>query len=274
MKKLLFIVFTILLAALSGCSSNSSGNEFKTVKVGISGSDTRVWDYISEKAEKEGIKIEIVKFSDYVQPNMALAEGEIDANAFQTVAYFNAFKKDHKLDLSAIGTTVLAPMGVFSNKVKDISEIQKGDEIAVPNDVTNLGRALLLLEKANLIKLKAGFDGKGGLENVTDYKGLKITPVVAGQAPRALDDVAASVINNGIAVDAGLNPKEDAIFREDKTAVPYVNIIAAQTKRKNDKTLIKLVEIYQSEAVTKFIQKTYKGATIPTIIPVKEIQNL
>ncbi|WP_409294569.1 MetQ/NlpA family ABC transporter substrate-binding protein [Peribacillus sp. SCS-26] len=274
MKKLLSIILVVVLAALAGCSSSGSGEETKTVKLGISGSDTRVWDFISKKAEKEGIKIEIVKFSDYVQPNMALAEGEIDANSFQTVAYFNEFKKEHNLDLSAVGTTVLAPMGLFSNKVKSPKEIGKGDEIAVPNDVTNLGRALLLLQKAGLIQLKEGFDGKGGLENITEDNGIKITPVTAAQTPRALDDVAASIINNGIAVDAGLNPKEDPIFREDKTAVPYVNIIASQSDRKNDKTLKRLVEIYQSKSVSDFIKKTYKGATIPTKLPVKEIENL
>ncbi|MFX3623389.1 MAG: MetQ/NlpA family ABC transporter substrate-binding protein [Ectobacillus sp.] len=278
MKKLLAVLLASLLLLITGCGSQnatSSAKEVKTIKLGISGSDTRVWDFVKQKAEKEGINIEIVKFSDYVQPNIALAEGEIDANAFQTAAYFNAFKKERNLDLTAIGTTVIAPMGVYSKKIKSVKELKEGDEIAVPNDITNLGRALLLLEKAGLIKLKEGFDGKGGVENIIENpKKLKITPVVAGQTPRALDDVAASVINNGIAVDAGLNPSKDPIFREDKTAKPYINLIATQTKRKNDKTLQKLVEIYQTEEVANFIKETYKGALIPTFVPVKEIENV
>ncbi|MFD3448876.1 MetQ/NlpA family ABC transporter substrate-binding protein [Microbacteriaceae bacterium 4G12] len=278
MKKLLTIILACLLAISSGCSTKketAAGKESKTVKIGVSGSDTRVWDFVKQKAKKEGITIDIVKFSDYVQPNMALAEGEIDANAFQTVAYFNAFKKEKNLDLTAIGTTVIAPMGLYSKKIKSVKDVKDGDQIAVPNDVTNLGRALLLLQKAELIQLKEGFDGKGGLENiVANPKHLKITPVVAGQTPRAMDDVAISAINNGIAVDAGLNPIKDSIYHEDQTAKPYINIIAAQTKRKNDKTLQKVVEIYQSDEVANFIKETYKGATIPTFVSVKEIESL
>jgi D-methionine transport system substrate-binding protein len=278
MKKLLTIILAALLLVTAGCGSNQTSGtakEEKTIKLGISGSDTRVWDFVKQKAKKEGIHIEIVKFSDYVQPNIALAEGEIDANAFQTIAYFNAFKKERNLDLTAIGTTVIAPMGLYSKKIKSVKDIKNGDQIAVPNDVTNLGRALLLLGKAGLVQLKEGFDGKGGLENITgNPKNLKITPMAAGQTPRALDDVAASIINNGIAVDAGFNPSKDPIFREDKTAKPYINIIATQTKNKNDKTLKKLVEIYQTDEVANYIKEVYKGAQIPTFVPVKEVENL
>ncbi len=274
MKKLLFVLASILLI-VTGCSNKTSTPVEKTIKVGISGSDTRVWDFVKEKAKKEGINIEIVKFSDYIQPNLALSNGEVDVNAFQTVAYFNSFKKDRNLDLTAIGTTVLAPLGLYSKKIKSVQDLKNGDQIAVPNDTTNLGRGLILLEKAGLIKLKQGFDGKGGLENIVENpKNLKITPVAAGQTPRAMDDVAASIINNGIAVDAGFNPSKDPIFREDQTAKPYINIIATQTKRKDDPTLKKLVAIYQTEEVANFIKETYKGAQIPTSIPVKDIENL
>lgn len=272
MKKWFVLMLSFLLATniLIGCS-----NQDNVIKVGISGSDTRIWDYIKQKAQKEGIEIQIVKFSDYVQPNLALADGDIDANAFQTITYFNEFKKERNLDLTAIGTTVLAPMGVYSKKYKDISQIPDGSTITIPNDPTNAGRALLLLQKAGLIQLRAGFNGKGSVEAIThNPKNLKIIPVAAPQTPRTLDDAAAAVINNGIAVDAGLKPTKDPIFREDQTAKPYINIIAVQTKNKNNPNLQKLVKLYQSEDVKEHIEKVYDGGYIPTFIPITEIENL
>ncbi|MCM3728963.1 MetQ/NlpA family ABC transporter substrate-binding protein [Neobacillus cucumis] len=278
MKKLLFTIIILALAVLgAGCSSQSgdkkaSGKESVTVKVGISGTDTRQWDYVAKKAKKEGINIEIVKFSDYVAPNTALAEGELDANAFQTVAYFDVFIKEHKLDLVPIATTVLAPMGIYSDKYKDVKDIPKGAKIAVPNDASNQGRALLLLQTAGLIKLAKDFDPNGSIDQVTENpKNIKFVQVAPAQTPRVLPDVAASVINNGVANDAGLKPLKDAIFHESKTATPYINIIAVNAKDKNNKTLKRIAELFQEEDTAKFIDKEYDGNLIPTFVPLKNI---
>jgi D-methionine transport system substrate-binding protein len=273
MKKL-FLAGLILALAVTGaaCSSSTSGEETVKVKVGVSGSDNRIWDYVSEKAEKEGIEVEIVRFSDYVQPNIALAEGELDANAFQTISYFNAFKKEHDLDLTPIATTVIAPMGIYSEKYKTADEIPEGGKIAVPNEATNMGRALLLLQEAGLITLPENFDGNGSVDKIVDNpRNLEIVPVVAGQTPRVLPDVAASIINNGIAVDAGFNPTEDSIFHESETATPYINIIAVRTEEKENETLQKLADLYQQDDVKEFIEKEYKGSTIPTFVPLSDI---
>ncbi|TYS17963.1 MetQ/NlpA family ABC transporter substrate-binding protein [Rossellomorea vietnamensis] len=273
MKKIL-LALLILAAAVTGagCSNSTSGEETKKVKIGVSGSDNRIWDFVSEKAEKEGIEVEIVRFSDYVQPNIALAEGELDANAFQTISYFNAFKKEHDLDLVPIATTVIAPMGIYSDKYKSADEIPEGGKIAVPNEATNMGRALLLLQEAGLITLPEDFDGNGAVDKIVDNpKNLEIVPVVAGQTPRVLPDVAASIINNGIAVDAGFNPTEDSIFHESETATPYINIIAVRAEDKDNETLQKLGELYQQDDVKEFIEKEYKGSTIPTFVPLSEI---
>ncbi len=274
MKKLLLTAIILALAVFSAaCSSSTSGKEKeKEVKIGVSGSDNRIWDFVAKKAEKEGIKVEIVRFSDYVQPNIALAEGELDANAFQTISYFNAFKKEHDLDLSPIATTVIAPMGIYSEKYKDVKNIPEGGKIAVPNEATNMGRSFLLLQEAGLITLPEDFDGNGSIDKIVDNpKNLEIVPVVAGQTPRVLPDVAASIINNGIAVDAGFNPVEDSIFHESATATPYINIIAARTEDKDNKTLKRLGELYQEDDVAEFIEKEYKGSTIPTFVPLSEI---
>lgn len=274
MKKWLIAILVLVLSFAAGCSggSKTNGKEQVKLKVGVSGSDTRIWDYVSKKAKKEGLDIEVIQFSDYVQPNMALAEGELDLNAFQTISYFNAFKKEHKLDLIPLATTVLAPMGIYSEKYKSVDEIPEGGKIAVPNEATNMGRAFLLLQEAGLIKLPEDFDGNGSLDKIKENpKKLEIVPVVAGQTPRVLPDVAASIINNGIAVDAGFNPVKDSIFHESATAKPYVNILAIRAEDKDRKELNKLAEIYQQDDVAEHIKKVYKGSTIPTFIPLSEI---
>jgi D-methionine transport system substrate-binding protein len=274
MKKLLLSLIIITLAIISAaCAEKTSeGKESTTVKLGISGTDTRIWDFIAKKAEKEGINIEIVPFSDYVAPNTALAEGELDVNAFQTVAYFDVFIKEHKLDLVPIATTVLAPMGIYSEKYKDVKDIPDGAKIALPNDASNQGRALLLLQEAGLITLPEDFDANGDLTQIKENpKNIEFVPVVPAQTPRALPDVAASLINNGVASDAGLSPLEDAIFHESETATPYLNIIAVQAKDKDNKTYKRVAELYQSEDTAKFIEEEYKGNLIPTFVPLSNI---
>ncbi|MCM2588165.1 MetQ/NlpA family ABC transporter substrate-binding protein [Rossellomorea marisflavi] len=272
MKKWIILSLILLIGGFAaGCSSSASKDETK-VKIGVSGSDNRIWDFVAKKAKKEGIDIEIVRFSDYVQPNLALEEGELDANAFQTISYFNEFKKEHDLDLTPIGTTVIAPLGLYSEKYKSVDDIPDGAKIAVPNEATNMGRAFLLLQEAGLIELPEDFDGNGSLDKIKkNPKNIEIVPVVAGQTPRVLPDVAASIINNGIAVDAGFNPVKDSIFHEDDTATPYINIIAARIEDKDNKTLKKIVELYQEEDTADFIKKEYNGSTIPTFVPLSKI---
>ena len=274
MKKLLLSIIVLALVIIgAGCAEKTSeGKESTTVKLGVSGTDTRIWDFVAKKAEKEGINIEIVPFSDYVAPNTALAEGELDLNSFQTVAYFDVFIKEHKLDLVPIATTVLAPMGIYSEKYKDVKDIPDGAKIALPNDASNQGRALLLLQEAGLIKLPENFDANGDLNQIKDNpKNLEFIPMVPAQTPRALPDVAASLINNGIANDAGLSPLNDAIFHESETATPYLNIIAVQGKDKDNKTYKRIAELYQSEDTAKFIEDEYKGNMIPTFVPLSNI---
>jgi D-methionine transport system substrate-binding protein len=274
MKKFVLSILLLALVAFTAACSSGDAEETKTVKLGVSGTDTRIWDFIAEKAEKEGIEIDVITFNDYVQPNTALAEGELDANAFQTVAYFDEFIKEHDLDLVPIATTVLAPMGIFSDKYTDVSEIPDGGKIAIPNDVTNGGRALLLLEEAGLIGLKDDYNGAlTTVENdvVDNPKNLEIVPMVAAQTPRALADVDASVINNGIANDAGLNPIKDSIFHESETAINYLNIIAVRAEDKDNETLKRVAELYQEEDTAEFIEKEYDGTMIPTFVPLENI---
>ena len=274
-KKLTALLLGITLgaAAFAGCGQSKStpaaadSNKKQIIKLGVTGDEHKVWDNIKERLAKENIELQIVSFSDYIRPNMALNDGEIDANAFQTVAYFEQFKKDRKLDLTSIGNTVLAPMGIYSSSIKDIKELKNGDKIAIPNDATNGGRALLLLQDAGLIKLK---DGSGITPTVKDIvenpKKLEIISLVATQIPRSIKDVAAAAINNGVATEAGYSPLKDSIYIEDtkkEGAKNYFNIIAVRTKDKDSKLLKRLVELYQTDETKKFIDETTKGSSIP-----------
>lgn len=270
MKKV--ILFTSLLLIGIVLSACGDGGKEK-VTIGISGTDTAVWDYVAEKAAEEDIEIEIVSFNDYVQPNTALADGEIDLNSFQTVAYFDEFIEERNLDLVPIATTNLAPMGIYSDSLTDVNDIPDGGTIALPNDVSNQGRALMLLEDAGLITLVEDYNGLDSIENaiVDNPNGYQFEEVAPAQIPRALGDVDLGVINNGIAKDANLHPINDSIYREDDTATDYVNIIAANSEDAENETYNRVAELYQEEDTAEFIEEEYDGALIPTVLELNDI---
>ncbi|MBA4535938.1 MetQ/NlpA family ABC transporter substrate-binding protein [Bacillus aquiflavi] len=273
MKKCSFSFLIIMLTlSLIGCGKSVEGDT-KKVKVGIRSSELRTWEFIKEKALKEGLEIEIVNFNASVDPNQVLLEGDIDVNAFQHIAYLTSFNEKNGADIVPIGTTLIAPLGLYSTKIKSIDDIPNNAKIAVPNDTTNWGRALLLLQEAGLIKVVDDFDGNGGEDKIKDNpKNIHIVPVDGATTPRVMEDVDASIINNGVAVEAGLLLK-DAIIHESKTAKPYINVIAARKEDQHRKELKKLVELYQTEEVENFMKKTYNGNYIPIFIPLEELNS-
>ncbi|MDR2934448.1 MAG: MetQ/NlpA family ABC transporter substrate-binding protein, partial [Candidatus Adiutrix sp.] len=223
------IFAAVLAAAALILSASPALRAQDRITVGTtSGADVEILEKARDAAAKNGLTVEIKEFSDYVRPNLALADKEIDLNAFQHIPYLESFKKERNLDLVSIGTTYVSPIGFFSKKIKSLDELKKGDRLAVPNDPTNGGRALLLLQKAGFIKV----DPKAGLtatpNDITENRlELKIIEVDAAQTPRSLEDVAAAAINNTFAIPAGLIPVKDAIYLEDADS-PYVNIIVAR----------------------------------------------
>lgn len=269
-KKLAFLAAGILtLSSLfTGCGSpTSSSSDTQTIKLGVNDNDQRIWNYVKEELAKENITLEVISFADYVQPNIALSEGEIDINSFQTNIYFDQFISDHNLDLTVIGNTVFAPMGIYSDKLQTPLDVTDGGKVAIPNDVTNGGRALLLLEEAGLIEIN---DAAGLIPTLKDItanpKNLSIIEVAANQIPRSLPDLDLAVINNGVAVDAKLSPLDDSIYIEStdtENAVNYYNIFAVKTSDKDDPALNRLVEIYQSEEVKELIYEVYGGSRLP-----------
>lgn len=274
MKKFtgIFLAITLSLGLLSGCGSSksveqTSSNKKQVVKIGITGDDHKIWEKVKANLVKENVDLQIVSFSDYVRPNLALSDGEIDLNSFQHHAYLDKFKKEHNLKITAIGDTVLAPLAVYSKNLKSIKDIKNGGKIAIPNDATNEGRGLNLLQSAGLIKLKNGTGNLPTLKDISENpKNIQFAELVANQIPRSLQDVDAAIINSGVAIDAKLNPVKDSIFIEDvsnEKAKPYINLIAAREKDKNNAAYKKVVKAYQSDEIKQFIKETYKGAQVP-----------
>ena len=236
------------------------------VVVGVYGSKHELWDKVKENLAKENINIKLVEFTDYHTPNIALASSDLDLNSFQHHIYFDDWVKKNKADLVAIGDTFLSPIGLYSKKYKAPAEIKTGDEIAIPNDPTNLGRALRVLESADLIKLKDPTNLAPAQEDIVENKlNLKITELDAAQIPRSLADVAAAIINTDIAVDAGFSPTEDSIFLEPVTdgSQPYFNLIAARGSEKDNPLYKRVVQAYQTQEIGDLMLKVYKGAQFP-----------
>ncbi|MGL4695022.1 MetQ/NlpA family ABC transporter substrate-binding protein [Enterococcus larvae] len=269
MKKTVKILAAVALAGLvlAGCSSGSAKNsKTETVKLGVVGANNEVWESVKDRLKDEDIDLEIIEFSDYTQPNAALAEKEIDLNSFQHQIFLDNYNTEHKTELVSIGNTVSAPLGIYSEKIKDVKELKDGAEIAIPNDTTNGGRALLLLQSAGLIKVDPTKQQTPTVNDITENKlNLKITELDAAQTARALQDVDASVINSGMAVDAGFVPTEDAIYLEpvDETSKPYVNIIVARKEDEENELYQKIVDAYQQEETKKVIEETSKGSSVP-----------
>lgn len=236
------------------------------VKVGVIGAKHELWDKIKENLAKENIDIELVEFTDYNTPNEALNSGDLDLNSFQHHIFFDNFNEKNGTKLVAIGDTFLSPIGLYSSKYKTPAEIQKGDNIAIPDDPTNLGRALKVLETAGLIKLKDPKNLAPTQEDIVENKlELKIVELDAAQTARSLQDVGAAIINTDLAVDAGFSPADDAIFLEPVTddSKPYFNLIAAREADKDKEVLKRIVKEYQTQEIGDLMIKVYKGAQFP-----------
>lgn len=233
------------------------------IKIGVTpGEHAEIMEEVAKIAAPKGLHIKVVEFSDYVVPNQALADGDIDANSFQHKPYLDNQIKDRGFDLITVGTTITTPMGVYSSKIKNLADLPKGANVGIPNDPTNGGRALLVLQQLGLIKLDPATGLKPTVLDVTDNpKNLKFQELDAAQLPRSLADLDAALINTNYAVASGLNPKTDAIAMESADN-PYVNIIVVK-KGNEDKPWVKtLVDSYHSPEVKKFIEDKYHGTVL------------
>lgn len=254
---------------ISGCGGDkkpaaSSAAVKNEISVGITpGYSEQVMEYAAKEAAKQGLPVNIKTFSDYVTPDQALAAGDIDLNSFQHGPFLQAFNEKNGTHLVSIGNTYLAPLRVYSNKITSIKDVPDGAKVSIPNDPSNGGRALLLLDHNGLLKLKPGTDPtKATINDIAENpKKLEIIELEAAQLPRSLDDVTISVINAGYAKSANLDSKK-ALATEDNTS-PYVNIIAAREQDKDNPTYQKFVKIFQSDNVRKYINDNFSDGLVP-----------
>ncbi|UIR54488.1 methionine ABC transporter substrate-binding lipoprotein MetQ [Sphingobacterium sp. SRCM116780] len=258
--------FMIALSLFGLIACNGKKTDSKVLKVGIVAGPEREIAETAKKVAKEkfNLDVELVSFSDYVVPNEALNQGDIDINAFQHLPYLQEQSRQRGYQLAAVANTFVFPIVAYSKKIKSIDQLLSGATIVIPNDPTNGGRSLLLLQKEGLIKLKADV---GLLPKVTDIienpRNLKIMELEAPQLPRVLDDkeVTIAIINNTFAAQAGLNPETEGLFSEDKES-PYVNLIVSREDNKNDERIKQFIEAYQSKEVEATAKKVFKGGAI------------
>lgn len=276
-KKLISVVLitTLIAGVLTGCGSGKESNSSQeatqtsetTLKVGAS---LTPHAEILEKAKpilaKEGVNLEIVKIEDTVTPNTGLVEKSLDANFFQHQPYLDDFNKENKTDLVSAGAVHYEPFGIYAGKVKDLSALPEGATVAVPNNVTNEARALLLLQQEGLLKLKDGVDIKATINDIVENtKNIKFKEIAPEQLVRSLPDVDVAVINGNYAIEGGLHVK-DALAVESNQSVAaktYANIIAVRKEDQEKEAVKKLVTVLQSEEIKKYINDTYDGAVVP-----------
>ncbi len=282
-KKLaLLLAGALCVSALAGCGGGQSGNgsdagsgsgdpaqkEPVVLKVGASPTPhaeilNAAKDYLAEK----GYDLQVVEFTDYIQPNVALNDGELDANYFQHLPYLEKKCEEEGYELVNAGGIHYEPFGLYPGKTATVDAIPDGGTIAVPNDDTNETRALLLLQDQGLIKLKDGIDATKSatvLDIVENPKNLTINELAAEQVPRSLQDVDMAVINGNYALQFDLNANDDAVAVEsEEYGSVYVNVVACRKGEENSDKIKALVEALKSEAVYSFIDETYKGAVVP-----------
>ena len=255
MQKRVFLKTIVAAAAAAAAGGFATGCTKKPaeIKVGATaGPHAEVVQAAAKAAEKDGLKVQVVEFTDYLGPDKALAEKALDLNVYQHEPFLKNFNANQKTDLVAVAPAILMRMGIYSNRVKNVNELKDGATVGIPNDPTNGGRGLQLLEKAGLIKLKEGAGFKATLADVVD-----------NPKHRSIDDPDAATITMNYVMSAGLDPAKQGIFLEDKDAPLALMVIAARPDNKDSEAVQKFVKAYHSDEVKKFIADKYKGTIVP-----------
>ncbi|WP_108669193.1 MetQ/NlpA family ABC transporter substrate-binding protein [Peribacillus acanthi] len=272
MKKwALLLSLLLLIGVLTGCGSDEASGDGgkqlndKKLIIGVTaGPHEQIVEKVKEVAAKDGLELELKVFSDYIVPNTALAEGELDVNSYQHKPFLDQFNKDHKTNLVTVGKTILNPMGVYSNEFKSLDDLPKGAKVGLPNDPTNGSRALFVFEEAGLIKIKEDKRETASIHDLAENpKEIEFIELDAAQIPKQLTELDAAAINTNFALEAGLSPKKDSIALE-STDSPYVNFLVVRAENEKNPVLEKLRKAYQSEPVKKFIEEEFGGSVIPS----------
>lgn len=268
MKKKIALVLSLVLvlALLSGCGGKSAA----PTKIRVAASPTPHAEILAVAKDilaQQGYELEVVEYTDYVQPNLVVDSGELDANYFQHSPYMNQFNAENGTKIVSAGLIHYEPFGVFAGKTASIDALPDGAKISIPNDATNGARALLLLQQEGVIALKEGAGIEATVYDiVSNPKNVQLIEMEAAQLPLSLQDVDLAVINGNYALDAGLNPATDALAIEDASgdaAQYFANLIGVKEGRENDPAIQALVKALQSDAVKDYINSTYNGAVVP-----------
>nr|WP_314434220.1 MetQ/NlpA family ABC transporter substrate-binding protein [uncultured Brevundimonas sp.] len=257
------VLLSALALALAACGQSKPAGE-GPLKVGATAvPHAEILEQVKPILADQGIDLQVVVFNDYVQPNTQLAEGRLDANYFQTKPYLDEFNKARGTGLVTVAGVHVEPLGAYSRRYNSLAELPGGGEIALPNDASNTGRSLLLLQNAGLITLRKGQDP---LQTVADISGnpkaFKFRELEAATLPRVLDQVALAVINTNYALDAQLSPRNDALALEDGDS-PYVNYLVTRPDNRDDPRIKALAAALTSQQIKDYINRTYEGAVVP-----------
>ncbi|WP_426955268.1 MetQ/NlpA family ABC transporter substrate-binding protein [Muricoccus radiodurans] len=258
----------VLLAAATAApvaaTAQEAGTTQRPIRIGVTaGPHAQVMEKVREIAGRDGLTLRIVEFTDYIQPNAALAAGDLDANSYQHQPFLDQQVRDRRLPLVAAGKTLIFPMGLYSRKHRQASAVPAGGRVAIPNDPTNGGRALVLLAQAGLFTLRAGADHRATVADITENpRRIRVVELEAAQLPRALDEVEAATINTNYAIPAGLNPVRDAITIESAES-PYANLIVVREADRAAPWVARLVRAYQNDEVKRFVESTFQGSVVP-----------
>ncbi|MGN0037787.1 MAG: MetQ/NlpA family ABC transporter substrate-binding protein [Coriobacteriales bacterium] len=262
---------------LAGCGASSNANsgsseapaEDKTITVAAVPTPHAeiLKDVVAPLLEAQGYTLDVVEFSDYIQPNVAVTEGAADANYFQHQPYLDSYNEENGTDLVSVRSVHYEPFGLYAGSKSSLDELAKGDKVAVPNDTTNEARALLLLEQAGLIEVDDAAGITATPKDITSNPlGLEFVELEAAQIPRSLEDVAIAAINSNYAIEAGLNPAKDALEIEDPNgtaAQTYANLLVTSPDLANDPKILALADALNSDEVRDYINNTYDGAVLP-----------
>ena len=276
MKKKLFAIVLGLVLILTACGSNKDDQkaeapaenapaESNEIVIGVSPvPHEEIIENLKDDFKEAGLDVKVVVFDDYIQPNIQTNEGDLDANFYQHKPYLDAFNKEQGTDLISIGGVHIEPLGVYSDKISDLNDLPEGGTVIIPNDTSNGARALLILEKNGVIKLKDSTDVNATEQDIVENpKNIKFVPMEAASIAGVYKDADAAVINSNYALGAGLNPGTDSIAIEDAVDNPYANIVVVKNGREGEEKFKKFMEVLQSEKTKKFIEEKYEGAIIP-----------
>ncbi|MCP2637548.1 MetQ/NlpA family ABC transporter substrate-binding protein [Microbacterium sp. HD4P20] len=270
----LALPLVVLLAGCAGAGAESGSDSAEVVRIGVVNSGDAYWETFTETAAAEGIEVEIVNFTEYTQPNPALAADELDLNQFQHVIYLATYNVNSDDDLQPIGSTAIYPLGLYSTQYASVDDIPEGATVAVPNDESNQARGLLVLQSAGLVELEDGGSIFSTVADVLPESKVTVEALEASFTATSLPDVAAAIVNNDFLADAGLSA-DDAIAQDDPAdpaAIPYINIFAAKAEDADNPTYLKLVEIYQqTQEILDGVVEASGGTAVLVQTPVDDL---